>query len=91
MFVQVLPGRELMAQDADEWGAFRPDILASVAAEHEGGAYTRVLHFTSDEAARGGELKEMPPALRAQMEEMNSRSIGEPVFFDLRDPWLASS
>ena len=44
-FVQVMQGRasdpdrarELMAQDPDEWAAFRPDVIGSVAVGHEGG------------------------------------------------------
>lgn len=97
-FVQVMQGRgsdpgrarELMAQNPDEWAAFRPEVLGSVAVGHEGGGYTMVLYFTSEEAAREGERKEPPPALRAQMAEMDQLSIGEPEFLDLRQPWLVS-
>jgi hypothetical protein len=70
------------------WAEFRPDILGSVGAEHEGGAYTMALYFTNEEEAREGERKEPPPELKAQMEEMDSLSVGEPEFFDLKDPWL---
>lgn len=97
-FVQVMRGRgsnperakELMAQNPDEWAAFRPDVVGSVAVGHEGGAYTMAMYFTSEEAAREGERKEPPPKLKAEMEEMNRLSIGEPEFFDLRQPWLYS-
>ncbi len=97
-FVQMMQGRgsnperarELMAQDADEWAAFRPDVIGSVAVGHEGGAYTMAMYFTSEEAAREGERKEPPPKLKAQMEEMGKLSVGEPEFFDLRRPWLYS-
>jgi hypothetical protein len=97
-FVQVMQGRgsdadrarELMAQDSSEWADFRPEILGSVAVGHEGGAYTMAIYFTSEEAAREGEGKEPPPELQAQMEEMAALSIGEPEFFDLRQPWLYS-
>jgi len=57
---------------------------------HEGGAYTMAMYFTSEQAAREGELKEPPPELKAQMEEMNQLSVGEPEFLDLRQPWLYS-
>jgi hypothetical protein len=95
-FVQVMQGRGsdpdrargLMSQDSSAWAAFRPDIIGSVAVEHEGGAYTMAIYFTSEEAAREGERKEPPPELKAEMEEMNALSIGEPEFFDLRQPWL---
>jgi hypothetical protein len=95
-FVQIMQGRgsdperarELMAQNPDDWAAFRPDIIGSAAVGHEGGAYTMAMYFTSEEAAREGERKEPPPQLQAQMEEMNQLSIGEPEFLDLRQPWL---
>ncbi len=97
-FVQVMQGRgsdpararELMAQNPDDWAAFRPDVIGSVVAGHEGGAYTMAMYFTSEEAAREGERKEPPPQLRAQMEEMGKLSAGEPEFLDLRQPWLYS-
>jgi hypothetical protein len=95
-FVQVMQGRgtdpdrarELMAQDSEKWAAFRPDIIGSVAAQHAGGSYTVALYFTSEEAAREGERKEPPPALKAQMDEMNALNVGVPEFFDLKQPWL---
>jgi hypothetical protein len=97
-FVQVIQGRgsdpdrarELMGQDSSAWAAFRPDIVGSVGVGHDGGAYTMALYFTSEEAAREGERKEPPPELKAQMEEMAALSVGEPEFFDLKQPWLYS-
>lgn len=97
-FVQVIQGRnsdpkrarELMGQDSSEWAEFRPDIIGSVSADHEDGAYTVALYFTSEEAAREGERKDPPDALKAEMAEMEALSIGEPVFFDLKEPWLYS-
>jgi hypothetical protein len=97
-FVQVMEGRgsdpqrarHLMAEKTGEWGAFRPDVLGSVAVLSEAGSYTVVMYFTSEQAAREGERKQAPPALKAQMEEMSKLSIGEPEFLDLRQPWLYS-
>jgi hypothetical protein len=97
-FVQVIQGRgsdpdrarELMSQGSSEWAAFRPDIIGSVAVGHEGGAYTTAIYFTSEAAAREGERKEPPPELKAQMDEMAALSVGEPEFFDLKQPWLYS-
>jgi hypothetical protein len=97
-FVQVIQGRgsdpdrarELMGQDSSAWAAFRPEIIGSVAVGHEGGAYTMAMYFTSEVAAREGERKEPPPELRAQMEEMAALSVGEPEFFDLKQPLLHS-
>jgi hypothetical protein len=97
-FVQIMQGRgtdpdrtrELMGEDSEAWAAFRPDIIGSLAAQHDGGAYTMALYFTSEEAAREGERKEPPPELKAQMEELDALSAGVPDFFDLKQPWLYS-
>jgi hypothetical protein len=97
-FVQVMQGRgsdperakELMAENPEEWAAFRPDVIGSVAVGHGGGAYTMALYFTSEQEAREGERKEPPPQIRAQMEEMSKLNVGEPEFLDLRQPWLYS-
>ena len=97
-FVQIMEGRgtdpdrarELMSQDSDKWAEFRPDVLGSVGAQHEGGAYTMAMYFTSEAEAREGERKELPPELKAQMDEMNTMSVGTPDFFDIRRPWMYS-
>jgi len=98
-FVQVMRGqgsdperaRELMSDDSTDWLSFRPEIIGSVAVEHEGGAYTMAMYFTSEAEAREGEKKEPPPELQKQMEEMNALQVGVPEFIDLREPWLYSS
>lgn len=97
-FVQVMQGRgsdperakHLMAQDADKWAELRPDVIGSVTIGHDEGAYTMVMYFTSEAEAREGERKEIPPELQAQMDEINKLSIGEPEFFDLKQPILSS-
>ena len=97
-FVQVMQGRgsdpdrarEIMAQDSDKWAKHRPDVIGSVAVQHDGGAYTMTIYFTSEADAREGEKKEPPPELAAQMKELDALSTGEPEFFDLKQPWLFS-
>jgi hypothetical protein len=97
-FVQVIQGqatdpdraRELMSQDSAEWAAFRPDIIGSIAAAHDAGAYTMAIYFTSEAEAREGERKDPPPELKAQMDEMDALSTGVPEFYDLKQPWLYS-
>ena len=97
-FVQVIQGqgtdpdraRELMSQDSTEWAAFRPDIIGSIAAAHDAGAYTMAIYFTSEAEAREGERKEPPPELKAQMDEMDALSTGVPEFYDLKQPWFYS-
>jgi hypothetical protein len=99
-FVQIMQGQqgpdperaqELMNQNADEWAAFRPEVLGSLGISHPDNTWTMALYFTSEAEAREGERKEPPPELQAQMEEMNKLSVGEPEYFDLKDPWLASA
>lgn len=98
-FVQIMQGRgrdperakELMEANPDEWAAYRPDVIGSLAVGQPDGAYTMALYFTSEEAAREGERKEPPPAIKAQMDEMSKLNIGEPEFLDLKHPWLYSS
>ena len=95
-FVQVMQGRssdperarELMASDPTDWADYRPDILGTLTAAHEGGAWTMAIYFTSEAEAREGERKEPPPETAAMMKEMDALSVGEPPFYDLRDPWL---
>ena len=97
-FVQIMQGRgsdperakELMSQDSPDWASFRPDILGTLALEHEAGAYTMAIYFTSEKEAREGESKEPPPQMKATMEEMDKLNIGVPEFFDLKEPWLSS-
>jgi hypothetical protein len=97
-FVQIMEGqgtnpdraRQLMAQDSDKWAAFRPDVLGSMVIHHGDGRFTMVMYFSSEEAAREGEKKEMPEELKANMDEMNSLMTGAPTFYDLKDPLLAS-
>jgi hypothetical protein len=95
-FVQVMMGRssdpdrarELMANDQTDWQAFRPEILGTVSVGYEGGEWLMAIYFTNEEEAREGERKEPPPEMAAMMEEMNELTIGEPVYYDLKDPWL---
>ena len=77
-----------MADDSVDWAALRPDVLGSVSVGHEGGAWTMALYFTSEAEAREGERKQPPPELEAMMKEMDAITIGETVYFDLKDPWL---
>jgi hypothetical protein len=77
-----------MGQGSSAWAAFRPEILDSVAVGHEGGASAMAVSFTSEAAAREGEPREPPPELKVQPDEMAALGVGEPEFFDLRQPWL---
>jgi hypothetical protein len=98
-FVQVMQGRvtdqvrakELMDRmSSADMSGFRPDIIGSVSIGEDDGEWTQVLYFTSEEEAREGERKEMPPEMQTVMEEMTKISVGPPDFFDLRQPMLVS-
>lgn len=97
-FVQVMQGRasdigrvrEIMAEGSAEWSDVRPDELATVWAGSDDGSWTMALCFTSEEEAREGEAKDVPPETAALMEEMMSLAEGEVVYHDLREPWLMS-
>ena len=82
--------RELMKTDVEEFRDFRPDLLGTLTAVHDGGVTTTVAYFTSEEEARAGEQKEPPSEMMAAMQEVQELSVGEPEFFDLRSPWVAS-
>jgi hypothetical protein len=96
-FVQVMSGqvtdpervKQLMANQPD-MRALRPDILGSVTVGHDEGKWTMVIYFKSEAEAREGEAKEMPPEALKAMEEMQSLSVGQPEFLDLKAPWLDS-
>jgi len=98
-FVQIMQGRssdpervkQLMGQDADKWRALRPDMIGYAVIGHDGGAYTMIMYFTSEAAAREGERKEVPLELRANMDEMGKLSLGEPEYFDLKQPAIRSA
>jgi hypothetical protein len=97
-FVQVMQGRtsnperarELMNDDSTDFESFRPDMIGSVTVQHDGDAWTMALYFTSEEEAREGERKEHPPEMQAMVQELEALSIGEPSYFDLKEPWLHS-
>ena len=97
-FVQVMQGRSsdvqralsLMEGSSSDLSQARPDILGTLWASNDDGEWTMAVYFTSEEAAREGEQKEMPPDMQAVMEEINSLETREPTYFDLRDPWLSS-
>ena len=82
--------RELMRTDVEDFRDYRPDLLGTLTAVSEGGVLTTVAYFTSEEEARAGERKEPPAEMMTAMQEVQQLSVGEPQYFDLRDPWLVS-
>jgi hypothetical protein len=97
-FVQVMRGRvtdagklaEITSRKAEfEAGMkeHRPDVIGEVIAMHADGAYTELVYFTSEAAARQGESIEMPAHLQALYQELMS-AITVDEYLDLKDPWL---
>jgi hypothetical protein len=97
-FVQIMQGRstdpdrarELMSDDSIDWQRFRPEVLGSMSMEHDADAWTMALYFTSEEAAREGERKPPPPEMEKVMHELEQLSVGEPTYYDIKEPWLQS-
>lgn len=98
-FVQVIQGRardvarlrELATTLDERFPDLRPDLLGYIAALHdgEGGAFTQVAYFASEQEARAGEQGGMPAeAAEALQEEMDL--MQDVRYFDLREPWLHS-
>jgi hypothetical protein len=99
-FVQVLHGRardpdrvrELDAQEEEWIGRYRPDVIGGLTAWHDGGLFTQVVYFTSEQEARAGERRmntDVPDEVRERLEEW--RSLIEGLrYTDLHDPWTFS-
>ncbi len=98
-FVQVIQGRTrdvprlraLGAEFDERFSDLRPDVLGFVAGLHDGeeGAFTQVVYFASEQAARAGERGEMPAeAAEVMQEEMEL--MQDVRYYDLREPWLHS-
>jgi hypothetical protein len=91
-FVQVMDGQssdpvrslDLMYRSRDARVANRPDILGSIVVGHDDGKFTMVVYFESEEAARQGESKEVPPQPQVTMKEMQSLSVGRQSSWTLR-------
>jgi hypothetical protein len=99
-FVQVMEGRttdaarakEVMSMiPSDVMAAYRPDVLGSMVIGHDDGAWTQVIYFTSEDAAREGERKDPPAEFQNVMEEMGKLSVGETTFLDLKEPLLQTA
>lgn len=68
----------------------RPDTIGGLFSVHPDGGCTIAVYFTTEEDARAGERRAMPPELKAWRDEEMSHYEGEAIFYDLHDPWLYS-
>ncbi len=97
-FVQVMQGRVSDVERAwaisrrrpDNMSQLRPDILATLTVSHDDGRWTSVAYFTSEEEARRGESQEPPPEFIEVQKELQSITIGDITFYDLRQVWPSS-
>jgi hypothetical protein len=64
----------------------RPEIIGAVSV-WDGDHVCDIAYFTTEEAARAGEKKELPEAHRKLFEEWQSLIEGA-TFLDIKDPWL---
>jgi hypothetical protein len=98
-FVQVIQSRisdpegmhDLMQGGEKVMSKFRPDMIGGSCALHgDGDGATTTAYFTSEEEARAGERKEPTPEVRDLKDKERRHYVGEPISFDLHEPWLHS-
>jgi hypothetical protein len=95
-FIQILDGR---ASDIERMGAvlrgmqeevaiYRPEVTAAWIAWYDP-AFTQVVHFTSEEAAREAEGREFSGGFAALFTELTGL-VTDLHFTDVREPWVES-
>jgi hypothetical protein len=97
-FVQVVEGRledpehfrEWMSQPMDLLHEARPEIIGATVAIDEEGWFAETIAFSSEEAARAGESRPMPEAMRAEWDREMSH-VRDMTYLDLHHPWFASA
>jgi len=97
-FVQVMEGhvndrekaRRLDAEADEILATARPDLIESITAYFDDGAYTDVAYFSSEEEARAAEQRPMPEDMAPTMAEWEA-TMKVDRFLDIRDPWLTSA
>ena len=65
----------------------RPDVMGGLRIWTGPSSCVDVVYFTSEQEARAGEVKEMPPELQEAMAPM-AQAMETTEFLDLSDPWL---
>ena len=97
-FVQVMEGhvsdreraRRLDAEADEILATARPDLIESITAYFDDGAYTDVAYFSSEEEARAAEQRPMPENMAPTFAEWEA-TMKVDRYLDLRDPWLTSA
>ncbi|MEZ5144557.1 MAG: hypothetical protein R2726_18895 [Acidimicrobiales bacterium] len=94
-FVQVIQGRvkdqasarQMLHDMTPQLAEDRPDVLGGVMAWHgDDGAFTQIMYFRSEAAARAGEASEADEETDRQYRDIMA---AEPTFLDLTDPVYA--
>ena len=66
------------------------DLIESITAYYDDGAFTEIAYFRSEEEARQGEQQDIPPDM-ADTFALWEATMRIERFLDLRDPWLVSA
>ncbi|GHJ61268.1 hypothetical protein NOK12_37860 [Nocardioides sp. OK12] len=96
-FVQVIQGRiddperlrHVMQQPMDALHETRPDIIGGTLAIEPDGWFVETVCFRTEEEARAGEQKDLPPELGEFAEAM--AHVRDTRYLDLHRPWFASA
>jgi hypothetical protein len=96
-FVQIIQGRvtdldkahAMNERAADMMTKYRPDVIGATIAIDAEGFFTETVFFTSEDEARMGEAKELPPDVSAAMQE-EMAVLQDVKYLDLHRPWFAS-
>lgn len=97
-FVQVIEGRlddpqhfrEWMSQPMDLLHEARPDLIGATVAIDEDGWFAETVAFRSEEAARAGEARPMPPEMQDEWEREMAHAH-DVTYLDLHHPWFESA
>lgn len=73
-------GDQLLAQH-------RPDLLGAVTAYYDDDGFTEIAYFTSEEAAREGERREMPEDAKSMVDQWE-QIMRVDRYLDIKEPWL---
>lgn len=96
-FVQVIQGkvtdpdraRAFAEQTSELMAQYRPDVIGATIAIDDDGFFTQTIAFTSEDAARDGERKEMPADVASMMAE-GMAMLTDVHYLDVHHPWFAS-
>lgn len=97
-FVQVMEGHvtdrdravDLERESDKILAEVRPDLLGAVTAYFTGNGFAELAYFSSEEAAREGEGRDVPPDAADKFAEWQ-QVVQVERYLDLKDPWLVSA